>query len=460
MAAGRKAGPFDDPPLVGFVCSPLGSVPKKNGKIRIVHNLSWPLGNSVNSGVEHLACTLTSFDAAMDLIVAQGRDARLCKIDISAAYKCIPVRPADFALLGLRWRDKFYFDKTLPFGLASSCAIWEDYATAAEWAVLHRTSIRRLCHYIDDFLLVSSGATAQSERAQLLAVFAELGLPVSLEKLEGPTTALVFLGIQIDTVSMTASLDPVRLDRLRALAAEWAVQSFCTRQELQSLIGSLAFASRVVRTGRTFTRHALSILSTSHGRRSSARVSLNDGFRSDMRWWNAFLPRWNGVGLLYDTSWSSRESLQLWTDASSLGYGAVFADQWFSCAWTAEERAQAARATCESMPWMELYCVVRAAATWGVQWRSRRVTFHVDAQSVVDAVHAGTSASEPLMTLIRTLFFSAACAGFEFRILHTPGIRNTLADPLSRLQVGLFRQRAPYAAALPSTPSPLPTPAY
>jgi hypothetical protein len=50
--------------------------------------------------------------------------------------------------------------------------------------------------------------------------------------------------------------------------------------------------------------------------------------------------------------------------------------------------------------------------------------------------------------------------GFEFRVLHTPGIANTLADPLSRLQIGLFKQRFPTAEPYPTTPLAVPTPSY
>ena len=37
----------------------------------------------------------------------------------------------------------------------------------------------------------------------ILALFAELGIPVSMSKLEGPSTVMVFLGILFDTISMT-----------------------------------------------------------------------------------------------------------------------------------------------------------------------------------------------------------------------------------------------------------------
>lgn len=46
----RIAVPFDSPPFPDFISSPLGIVPKSvPGKFRIIHDLSFPDGNSVNS---------------------------------------------------------------------------------------------------------------------------------------------------------------------------------------------------------------------------------------------------------------------------------------------------------------------------------------------------------------------------------------------------------------------------
>ena len=47
---GRIAGPFLSPPFEPFITSPLGVVPKsEEGKFRVIHDLSFPKNNSVNS---------------------------------------------------------------------------------------------------------------------------------------------------------------------------------------------------------------------------------------------------------------------------------------------------------------------------------------------------------------------------------------------------------------------------
>ncbi|XP_078530054.1 uncharacterized protein LOC144812318 [Lissotriton helveticus] len=67
-ALGRVAGPFTAPPLPGFVCSPLGVVPKKEpGRFRMIHNLSTPRGASVNDAIDPFLCSVTysSFYSAL-----------------------------------------------------------------------------------------------------------------------------------------------------------------------------------------------------------------------------------------------------------------------------------------------------------------------------------------------------------------------------------------------------------
>ena len=45
-------GPFSSPPFSNFVCSPLRLVRKKQaGKFRLIHHLSYPHGDSVNSRI-------------------------------------------------------------------------------------------------------------------------------------------------------------------------------------------------------------------------------------------------------------------------------------------------------------------------------------------------------------------------------------------------------------------------
>lgn len=172
----------------------------------------------------------------------------------------------------MRWGGHFYADLALPFGLKSSPAIWERYASLAIW-LARRNGAPNSIHYVDDFLI--GGAPAPSPEcdqavAALLRLFERLGIPINWakHKLEGnPSTLIKFLGILIDTEQMVARLDPERIKDILTALESWASRTQCTARELQTLIGVLSFAAKVVPAGRTFLRRMLATLSGAHNKK-------------------------------------------------------------------------------------------------------------------------------------------------------------------------------------------------
>ena len=124
---GRVCGPFLYPPFDNFHLSPLAIIPKQeSGKYRLIHNLSFPEGLSVNAAIskESTAVTSESLDSALEWVIAYGRNSLIAKADIEEAYRIIPIHPESFHLLGFTWRNCWYFDKFLPFGLSHSCQLF------------------------------------------------------------------------------------------------------------------------------------------------------------------------------------------------------------------------------------------------------------------------------------------------------------------------------------------------
>ena len=71
LQAGRIEGPFLQPPFPKYQMSPVGVVPKKaSGEFRIIHNLSYPEGTSVNDKISSSACSVSyaSTEDAIDLV--------------------------------------------------------------------------------------------------------------------------------------------------------------------------------------------------------------------------------------------------------------------------------------------------------------------------------------------------------------------------------------------------------
>lgn len=93
-------------------------------------------------------------------------------------------------------------------------------------------------------------------------------------------------------------------------------KSSTTHEELQSLVGLLSFAAKVVCPGRAFLRRLYDALA-----KGGKYLHWSKPIRDDLLWWEKFLPQWNGVTLLR----SHRQCYSLWTDASGLrGTGGYF----------------------------------------------------------------------------------------------------------------------------------------
>lgn len=468
----KKAGPYARVTHVNGGApnvSPLGAVTKRGStKVRVIHDLSFPRGgDSINAGVADVYLPLSSFGHAARAVRALGAGCFLIKLDVEAAYKQVPVRPADWHLLGFMFEGKFYYERVLPFGLRSSCRLWDMFAAALHYFCMHAlgvTAPRFVVHYVDDFLFVvqstDGGVQARFMLEGALSLCKFLGVPMAELKTEGPTTCLTFLGIELDTVRMEARLDAARLAELRALCLAWQSRGAASAVELQSLAGRLNFACSVVRPGRIYIRHILQQIRAISAMRSArtgrplpriAQVALPQGVCDDVSWWAEFLPRWNGNNLLYDLDWAAAPDIHLSTDACRTGYGGYFAGRWFAGKWPPAVLAMAQSAETVSMPFLELLAVVIAAGTFGHLWTRKKIVFHCDCKPAVDAITGQGSRNPRQMHLLRSLTSTACLRGFDFRAVHIAGVTNTIADVLSRDgDCSQFRGMCPRADAAPT----------
>ena len=242
----------------------------------------------------------------------------------------VPVHPEDHRLLGMIWNGQVYVDTCLPFGLCSAPKIFSAVADGIAW-VMHCKGLQSIIHYLDDFLLVGPPrdlTSCQSDLTTALETCASLGFPIAPEKVEGPSTTIVFLGIEIDSVVQELRLPEEKLTRMKALAHHWLAKRVATKRELQSIIGHLSHAATVVKAGRPFIRHLIE--ASKIPRMPGHWVRLNSECRADIAWWHLFIQEWNGTSFMPAPTHSSTST----SDASgSWGCGAFCSTlQWFQVA--------------------------------------------------------------------------------------------------------------------------------
>ena len=94
-ASGRVLGPLnEDFSNLGVMVNRFGVIPKgTSGKWRLIVDLSFPEGNSVNDGIDSAFCSLhyVKVDDAAKELFRQGRGSCMAKVDIRSVYRTVPV---------------------------------------------------------------------------------------------------------------------------------------------------------------------------------------------------------------------------------------------------------------------------------------------------------------------------------------------------------------------------------
>ena len=194
-------GPFESTELPQLHISQFKVIPKcMQGKWRLIPDPVLARGSQCEQ-----------WDQRSPLLLVVRLHWRCCRDGAQERVGCSPthVVKVDIRnnrwLLGMRWEEALYMyvDTALPCGLSSAPKIFTGVADAVEW-IAKREGVDSVLHYLDDYLVVGLPESDECTRflSTLTSLCARLGLPVALEKLEGLTCVLTFLGIEIDTLNM------------------------------------------------------------------------------------------------------------------------------------------------------------------------------------------------------------------------------------------------------------------
>ena len=112
--------------------------------------------------------------------------------------------------------------------------------------------------------------------------FQWLGIPLAPDKIEGPSTCITYLGIEIDSSRLTIQLPPSKLSDLHSTLLLWQHRRSCTKREILLLIGKLSFAAKVVKPGRMFLRRLIALSTTAV--KLNHHIYLNTEAHADIEW--------------------------------------------------------------------------------------------------------------------------------------------------------------------------------
>ena len=401
----------------------MAAIPKKNSnKLRII-DCSKPTSDCINNHIPAPPFKYVSVDSAMKLM---RRRCWMTVLDISEAFRQVPIHPSQHRLFGLTWRGQYYLDTRLCFGLRNAPYLFDRIGQAIIRAIRHSGYHAQI--YVDDiFICERTKQRCQEATTFVINLLQKLHFNVN-EKIQICKQVVQYLGVELDSRRMVARLSTNKLSDLKADIDHTLTLRKVTKRGLQSLAGKLGWACKVVYGGRTFLRRLLDIMNALKKPHHLTRISK--ALRADLEWWQAFLPTFNGQSDILDSK--PIDGSQLETDAAAhAGYGAYYAGDWISHWWPPDLQGM-------HINFLEVYPLLAAARRWGKRWTGRRVILRCDNLAAVGIINRGTTRHPVVMSWLRELFWLSATHNFRISAIHVPGVFNTRADALSRFDFTRF----------------------
>ena len=80
--------------------------------------------------------------------MARGHGTLLAKFDVANTYCNVAIHHLDRPLLGMKWREKYYVDMALLFGLRSAPYIFTAITDVVQWMLTSHHDVDFLRHYL------------------------------------------------------------------------------------------------------------------------------------------------------------------------------------------------------------------------------------------------------------------------------------------------------------------------
>ena len=300
-------------------------VMKASGSWRLVIDLSL-----LNQKVQK---TYFKMETLQSVLLSVQRGDWMVSLDLKDAYLQIPMHPESRKFLRFVAFGNVYQFKVLCFGLSMAPQFFTQVMAPVS-SFLHQSGIR-LRRYLDDWLIqASSREQVRLALDTVLQLCQALGIVVNWEKFQlVPTQRMVYLGVLLDSLFFMVSPAQKEVELLLSIGD---VFLSCEEQPVSSwpeLLGVLSSMIQLVLVGHLLMRSPQLILQRSWDRcAQSLVVRWTPEVRQDLEWWLVRSRLEEGISLAQVSP-----QLDLWSDASDVGWGAHLGEDVTSGLWSPEE---------------------------------------------------------------------------------------------------------------------------
>jgi len=282
---------------------------------------------------------------------------------------------------------------------------------------------------LDDILIINSSRIGLIKDLEVVrSTLEQLGFVISKEKsVTSPTQLLEYLGLMIDSVNMSFSLPPKKIDKILSQCRSLLKAQLVSLRDLASFLGSLNWASFAISRSQAHIRSIQSDYITGSKRFGgdlTQRIPLSVGARGDLNWWAANVVASNGRPLF-----DPEPSLVIYSDASLSGWGASCGNVSTGGLWTVNH-----------LNWhindLELQAAFYALKCFAADLYDCSVLLRMDNTTAISYINRfGGSRSSSLCKIAIEITSWCEARNICLQATHIPGILNSIADRESRARM-------------------------
>lgn len=257
----------------------------------------------------------------------------MATLDLKDAYFCLAVNEHDKKKLRFIWKSQMYQFNVLPFGLCTAPFVF----TKLLKPVLKylRSSGLISVNYLDDFISIGQSYTECAYNIETtMNVLQSLGFIINREKsVITPNTECKFLGFIFNSEDMTLCLPQEKKQRIIDKTVELLRTKKCTIRYFAKFIGILTSSCPAVRYGWMYTKvfEREKFLALGNSDNYNRKMVIAESVREDLRWWQLNIK--NSCCPIRGNDYH----LEIYSDASTSGWGVACGDQSSHGNWTEPE---------------------------------------------------------------------------------------------------------------------------
>ena len=393
-------------------------VPKKDGGFRPILNLK-PFNKFVAKASNKFRMLRTPV-----LLSMVKQSDWLTSVDLKDAFQHVPVAARHRKYFRFRYREECYQYTRLPFGYSLSPLTFTRCLKAALVVLLRRGL--RLAWYLDDLLVMAnSPEQAMRHTHELIEYLEYVGFTINYQKsTPWPARQITYLGLRLDSVSMSATLSQERWLTVETVLALFHPGACVTYLACKRLLGLLCAAHQVVPLGLLFLRRlqrwfaSLYSMYGDDAKFNSTKVQVPIGVEPDLAHWRRACSDRVGMPL------GPKDPLvTIFTDACNTGWGAILGHKTVSGAWGGLRHINDRETEAIWLALQHFAPVIKGSHVLVM-------TDSMTARAVIN--RQGDLKSGYRMDLARSVWLWTQSNLLSLTAGHIPGVDNVAADILSR----------------------------